>query len=235
MYAAPIVSAAMFTASAQAYGAISTTALGTYLWNNPDVGLDAYNLGSDIYNRNWGNISTDILAFAYNGANYGSNYRTGKAANTQLEPTETQRNYNAVMAGRGSGVEVSDVKQGLKIDNLPLAKPGEDLYVGTYNQVRGANLKSGLNSTHTPHHAVQNAVSQTTHGKGITININKDIHELTGTMRSVRDLANPRQHLAADLRELRNLFKDAGYNRSVVNRQLWELSKRNQSMGGFVK
>ena len=120
MYAAPIVSAAMFTASAQAYGAISTTALGTYLWNNPDVGLDAYNLGSDIYNRNWGNISTDILAFAYNGANYGSNYRTGKAANTQLEPTETQRNYNAVMAGRGSQAGASEVT-----GKIPTVKRGK--------------------------------------------------------------------------------------------------------------
>jgi RHS repeat-associated protein len=57
----------------------------------------------------------------------------------------------------------------LGLAGCKLAKPGEDLYVGTYNQVRGANLKSGLNPTHTPHHAIQNAVSPTTHGKGITI------------------------------------------------------------------
>ena len=138
MYAAPIVSAAMFTASAQAYGAISTTALGTYLWNNPDVGLDAYNLGSDIYNKNWGNISTDILAFAYNGANYGSNYRTGKAANTQLEPTETQRNYNAVMAGRGSQAGASEVTASTRRMS------------GTFEELRKANVSD-------KHHIIQDA------------------------------------------------------------------------------
>ena len=62
-----------------------------------------------------------------------------------------------------------------------LAKPGEDLYVGTYSKSKYANKKSGLNSTHTPHHVVQDAISPTSHGKGITINLRKDLHELTGT------------------------------------------------------
>ena len=60
-----------------------------------------------------------------------------------------------------------------------LAKAGEDLFVGTYSQSRYGNIKLGLNKTHTPHHAVQNAISETTHGRGITINIRKYLHELT--------------------------------------------------------
>ena len=143
VYAAPIVSAAMFTASAQAYGAISTTALGTYLWNNPDVGLDAYNLGSDIYNKNWGNISTDILAFAYNGANYGSNYRTGKAANTQLEPTETQRNYNAVMAGRDSQAGVSDAKLLSKARSSTAIRNSQSMVTGGNNLSDATRMMRG--------------------------------------------------------------------------------------------
>jgi RHS repeat-associated protein len=66
-----------------------------------------------------------------------------------------------------------------------LAKQGEDLYVGTYGQVRGGNLRSGLNPTHTPHHAIQNAASPTTHSRGITINLRKDLHELTWTFKSL--------------------------------------------------
>lgn len=39
-------------------------------------------------------------------------------------------------------------------NNCPVSKPGEDLFVGTYNQVRRGNINFGLNETHTPHHAV---------------------------------------------------------------------------------
>lgn len=59
---------------------------------------------------------------------------------------------------------------------MPLAKPGEDLYVGTYNKSRYWNKKTGLNATHTPHHAIQDAVSTVSTGKGITINIKQSIH-----------------------------------------------------------
>ncbi|WLD93033.1 hypothetical protein [Alkalihalobacillus sp. AL-G] len=122
------------------------------------------------------------------------------------------------------------------VKNKPeLAKPGEDLFVGTYNQSRYGNKKTGLNETHTPHHVVQDAVSQTTHGKGITINIRKDIHEQTATFGSKRDLNSPREHLAADIFELRNLLKQNGYNKSTINTQLQELIRQNKATGGFDK
>ncbi|WP_415843134.1 RHS repeat-associated core domain-containing protein, partial [Yersinia entomophaga] len=113
----------------------------------------------------------------------------------------------------------------------PLAKPGEDLFVGTYSQVRGANIKSGLNPTHTPHHAIQNAVSPTTHARGITINMRKDLHELTWTYKKpfVRGLTN-RQYLARDIVDLRTIFRNAGYSKDVVNRQLSELIKQNKAL-----
>lgn len=63
------------------------------------------------------------------------------------------------------------------------------MYVGTYSKSRYGNIKTELNRTHTPHHVVQDAISNTSHGKGITINIRKDLHELTGTFKKSRDLA----------------------------------------------
>ncbi|TEB06808.1 hypothetical protein Psch_00340 [Pelotomaculum schinkii] len=132
----------------------------------------------------------------------------------------------------GTGITgVSEVKQGLRINNLPLAKPGEDLYVGTYSKSIYWNKKTGLNLTHTPHHIVQDAVSGTSHGRGMTINIRQDIHKLTETFGSSRNLPNPRQHLAADIKEMRNLLKEFGYDRSIINAQLWELLKQNKSLG----
>lgn len=64
-----------------------------------------------------------------------------------------------------------------------LAGPGEDLYVGTYSSSSYRNGKTGLNATHTPHHAVQNAVSPTTRCKEIPINLRQDLHALTWTFR----------------------------------------------------
>jgi RHS repeat-associated protein len=137
------------------------------------------------------------------------------------------------------------VKHGDEV--VELAKKGEDLFVGGYGQSYRANVKSGLNSTHTPHHAVQDAVSTTSHGKGPTINLRKDIHEKTVTFgKPRRDVSNAisanknntnplRVHLAADIKELRTLLKDAGYNSSKVNTQLTELIKQNKATGSFVK
>ena len=110
-----------------------------------------------------------------------------------------------------------------------LAQQGEDLFVGTYNQVRAGNLKSGLNSTHTPHHAIQNAVSPTTHGKGITINLRKDLHELTWTYKKpiAKGLTN-RQYLARDIKE--KILGNAGYSRKTINTQLKELIRQNKEL-----
>ncbi|MNL12033.1 putative deoxyribonuclease RhsA [compost metagenome] len=112
-----------------------------------------------------------------------------------------------------------------------LAKAGEDLYVGTYNQVRGGNIKGGLNATHTPHHVIQNAVSPTTHGKGVTINLRKDLHELTWTYKKplMKGLTE-RQYLARDAADVRGILKNAGYSRQIVNRQVGELIKQNKEL-----
>lgn len=44
-----------------------------------------------------------------------------------------------------------------------------------------------------------------------------------------------RQHLNADVAELRVLLKNEGYDRSVINAQLNELIKQNKALGGFGK
>ncbi len=116
-----------------------------------------------------------------------------------------------------------------------LAKPGEDLYVGTYAKSSYWNKKTGLNATHTPHHAIQDAVSTVSHGKGITINLRKDIHVQTETYGRKRQGLTNRQNLAADIAELRVLLKNAGYERSVINAQLNELIRQNKALGGFEK
>jgi RHS repeat-associated protein len=116
-----------------------------------------------------------------------------------------------------------------------LAKKGEDLYVGTYSRSKYWNKKTGLRETHTPHHVVQDAVSGTSHGKGITINIRKDIHANLETTGSKRQHDNLREHLAADVKELRNVLREAGYDRTTINTQLQELIRQNKALGGFSK
>jgi len=112
-----------------------------------------------------------------------------------------------------------------------LAGPGEDLYVGTYYEVRSANFSSGLNATHSPHHGTQNALEVTSSSKGITINLRRDLHYKTRTFkRPVEPGLTLRQHLARDIRDLRAILRDAGYDRSRVNMQLRELARRNTEL-----
>ena len=129
----------------------------------------------------------------------------------------------------------SQIGLDVKINQLLLAEPGEDLYVGTYSRSAYWNKKTGLNATHTPHHAVQDAVSSVSHGRGITINIRKELHLDTETYGSRRDGLTNRQHLASDVAELRVLLGNAGYDRSVINAQLNELIRQNKALGGFEK
>jgi hypothetical protein len=119
---------------------------------------------------------------------------------------------------------------------VKLAGPGEDLYVGTYTKSYGANVKSGLRDSHTAHHAVQNTVSNTSRGRGITINLRKDLHEFTRTYKNPVDLGlSPRQHLGRDIKDLRIILDDAGYEREVINTHLWELIRQNKAIGVFSK
>lgn len=103
--------------------------------------------------------------------------------------------------------------------------------MGTYDQVRRVDIKGGLNASHTPLHVVPNAVSPTTHGKEITINLRKDLHELTWTFKKplVKGLTE-RQYLARDAADVRGILKNAGYSRQVVNRQVGELIKKNKEL-----
>ena len=74
-------------------------------------------------------------------------------------------------------------------------------------------------------------MSTTSHGKGVTINLDRDLHELTATMRAKRPLGSSREHLAAGVRELRSILRDAGYNPAVINRQIQELVRQNKERG----
>jgi hypothetical protein len=117
------------------------------------------------------------------------------------------------------------------IAQIELAREGEDLFVGTYNQVRYANKKTGLNATHVPHHVVQHAVSPTSFGTSITINLRKDLHTSTRTFRKpVENLPNLRTHLARDVRNLRDILRTAGYDVAFVNKQLKELIRQNKAV-----
>ena len=108
---------------------------------------------------------------------------------------------------------------------------GEDLFVGLYGKSRSANKQSGLDATHTPHHVVQDAVSGTSRYSGVTINLNKDLHALTRTLGRNADLGSNVRNLAADVRDLRNILRGAGYDRSLVNQQMQRLIDLNRQVG----
>lgn len=118
----------------------------------------------------------------------------------------------------------------------PLAQAGDDLFVGTYSQSYRANRLAGTNQTHTPHHVIQDALSQTTRARGVTINLRQDLHQLTRTFRRpVEPGLNLRTHLARDVMDLRRILRDAGYDPAVINRQLQELIRQNKALGGLGK
>ena len=59
---------------------------------------------------------------------------------------------------------------------------------------------------------------------------------MTGSYGVKRDLPTIRDHLAADVKELRNLLRQNGHDRSTVNLQLQELIRQNkENLGGFEK
>jgi hypothetical protein len=121
-----------------------------------------------------------------------------------------------------------------------LAKEGEDLYVGTYGSSRAANVKCGVADSFVPHHAIHDAVNsglgRASRRRGITINLPRDIHRATETYsRPARVLPSVRHHMAADVRELRNLLGGNGYGRSGGNQQLMELIRQSKALGGLEK
>jgi intein/homing endonuclease len=120
----------------------------------------------------------------------------------------------------------------LRTDWSKLARAGEDLYVDTYRNVRNANLVSGLNPTHTPHHVVQNAISGVSRDSGIAINLRRvdpNLHKGTRTFsRSPDRSLTRRQHLALDIRDVRRILRNEGYSRDVINRQMAVLIRQNK-------
>jgi hypothetical protein len=112
-------------------------------------------------------------------------------------------------------------------------KPGEDLFVGFYRESANANKISGLNRTHTPHHAVQDAVSRTSWDGGVTINIHRDLHRQTRSWCRKVDLGDNTRNLAADILDLRNILREAGYDRSLVNQQMRKIIELNRQVGNI--
>ncbi len=195
---------------------------------NDDV-ITSLNITSEhpvwIQTKGWvaaGDITEGDIAISIFGEEY-------QVASVQYE--QSPKNVYNIAVDENANYFAGDI--GLLVHNCQtgLAKPGEDLYVGTYSKSRYNNKKTGLNRTHTPHHVVQNAVSTVSHSKGITINMEKGLHAQTRTFRRpVTPGLNKRQHLARDIRDLRNIFRQAGYDRAVVNRQLTELIRQNKEL-----
>lgn len=184
------------------------------------VGSIAGGIGGGVLGGRWfGEESNEQKIMAFGGAFIGG----GLAGKGQAW---FDARYEFKQVGLGSNLANTSI---VKRSNL--AKPGEDLYVGTYNQVRSGNIKGGLNATHTPHHAIQDAASPTTHGRGITINLRKGLHEETWTYRKplVKGLID-RQYLGRDAKDIRGILRRAGYNRETINRQVRELIRQNKKL-----
>jgi len=60
---------------------------------------------------------------------------------------------------------------------------------------------------------VVDVVSETSHGKGVTINMRKDLHKKTRTYKRNPDLGDNRLNLAADVWDVKRILQDAGYDR----------------------
>ncbi len=94
--------------------------------------------------------------------------------------------------------------------------PGEGL-VGTYGQLKYANKSNnfaGLNPHHMPAHAFMGAntdIVPYTHSRGITMNVSRARHARTSTFGRSSDMSlNPRQSLARDILEMRNMYRNDG-------------------------
>jgi hypothetical protein len=90
-----------------------------------------------------------------------------------------------------------------------------------------------MNGAYNPHHVTANAVSGL-QGRGITINLRHELHESTRTYcRQIERAPTTRGELGRDLKDIRVILRREGYDRTVVNRQLRELTRQNfTTMGG---
>ena len=50
-----------------------------------------------------------------------------------------------------------------------------------------------------------------------------------------KSIVGLRNNLAADVKDVKNILLNAGYDPKVVNRQLQELIRQNKALGGFDK
>jgi hypothetical protein len=59
----------------------------------------------------------------------------------------------------------------------------------------------------------------------------KDLHELTRTFKNPNvDSLSLRTHLARDVRDVRRILQEAGYDATIVRTQLWELIRQNKQV-----
>ena len=139
---------------------------------------------------------------------------------------------SSIASGERAAAEARFVvdPSGVVRETTPLAKPGEDLFVGTYREASKANRATGAATTHTAHHAVADAISPVKTAEGITINIQKRLHELTRTYKRnpVRGKAyDTMQQLEHDVEDLRRILKNDGYDLDTIERALNELVRQN--------
>ena len=117
-----------------------------------------------------------------------------------------------------------------------LPGPGEDLFVGPYGRSYWANRRSGLDGTHSAHHVLQNAISRVSMDRGITINLIKELHEITRTFRkAVEKGLTPQTASRKRHKRSAKILREAGYDRRLINQQLRELIRQNRKLGGLDK
>jgi len=63
----------------------------------------------------------------------------------------------------------------------------------------------------------------------------KELHELTRTHRKTVIPGTLREHLGRDVKDIKTILQNAGYDTATVNVQLKELIRQNKAMGGFVR
>ena len=176
--------------SVKAYTAVSATALGNYLWHNPDVGLDAYGLGSDVYHGNWGNLPTDILAFAYNGANYQS-YKTARTQSYtySAEPTDVQKNYKAAIADAGSSMGVGEVNVNKAFTDEPVSwnateGAGNAAKNGEFSIINWDNYPNNLPKPDGPFRLIEGVEYDT--ARGVANQTNQAMHTANPTLKGMQ-------------------------------------------------
>jgi hypothetical protein len=158
-----------------------------------------------------------------------SSIRIGVAPGPLAQPswTRVSGKSQAILKPKAGGAGAAEVAE-------DLVSEGQDGYVDTYGNAVIANRKAGLG--YVAHHVPQAALGIVSREDGITITPSRRLHSLTRTFggRAIVGLMN-RQHLAADIWDLRGILRQAGWKTSKLNRQLADVIERNLRLGSFDK